>query len=271
MRFLAFTTASLMIVLAGCGSAPAPSTETKAKPAETAPAAATAPAETTPAAATAPAETAPAATATPAPPAPVAAPALTNDEQKTIYAVGLAMSRQLGQLGLSAPELELVKRALSDAAAGKPAVDIDVYGPKIDALMQSRVGGLAVKEKAAGVAYAAKAAAVSGASKSASGLVYRELKAGTGASPKATDKVKVHYRGTLLNGTEFDSSYKRNAPAEFPLNGVIPCWTEGVQKMKVGGKSALVCPADIAYGDQGRPGIPGGATLLFDVELLSIN
>ena len=101
--------------------------------------------------------------------------------------------------------------------------------------------------------------------------MYRELTAGTGPSPKATDKVRVNYRGTLTNGTEFDSSYKRNAPAEFPLNGVIPCWTEGVQRMKVGGKSKLVCPSDIAYGDQGRPSIPPGATLVFEIELLGIN
>jgi len=181
------------------------------------------------------------------------------------------MARNLGQFGLSDSELELVKRALSDAAAGKPAVDVEVWGPKIDPMIQARAGSMATKEKAAGKTYADNAAKQAGATRSASGLVYRELKAGTGASPKATDKVKVHYRGTLLNGTEFDSSYKRNAPAEFPLNGVIPCWTEGVQKMKIGGKSALVCPADIAYGDGGRPGIPGGATLLFDVELLSIN
>ncbi len=181
------------------------------------------------------------------------------------------MSRQLSQLGLTEPELDIVKRALSDASAGKPALDVDVWGPKIEGLVQSRAGSMATKEKTAGKAYADKAATQKGAVRTATGLVYRELTAGSGASPKATDKVKVHYRGTLLNGTEFDSSYKRNAPAEFPLNGVIPCWTEGVQKMKVGGKSALVCPADIAYGDGGRPGIPGGATLLFDVELLSIN
>jgi FKBP-type peptidyl-prolyl cis-trans isomerase FkpA len=82
----------------------------------------------------------------------------------------------------------------------------------------------------------------------------------------------VNYRGTLINGTEFDSSYKRNEPAQFPLNGVIPCWTEGVQKMKVGGKSMLICPSSIAYGDQARPGspIPGGATLVFEIELLDI-
>lgn len=105
-----------------------------------------------------------------------------------------------------------------------------------------------------------------------SGLVYKELQAGSGKSPLATDTVKVNYRGTLTDGTEFDSSYTRNQPAEFPLNQVIPCWTEGVQKMKVGGKSRLVCPANIAYGAQGRPPvIPGGATLVFEVELLSIS
>ena len=82
--------------------------------------------------------------------------------------------------------------------------------------------------------------------------------------------MKVNYRGTLVNGTEFDSSYKRKEPAQFPLNGVIRCWTEGVQKMKTGGKSMLTCPSDLAYGDQGRPSIPGGATLIFEIELLEI-
>jgi FKBP-type peptidyl-prolyl cis-trans isomerase FkpA len=116
-----------------------------------------------------------------------------------------------------------------------------------------------------------KAADEPGAKKTASGLVYRELTPGTGASPKPTDVVKVNYRGTLEDGTEFDSSYKRNEPAEFPLNRVIPCWTEGVQMMKVGGKSKLVCPADIAYGARGAPPlIAPGATLVFEVELLSI-
>jgi FKBP-type peptidyl-prolyl cis-trans isomerase FkpA len=124
---------------------------------------------------------------------------------------------------------------------------------------------------ASGQAYLDKAAAEPGAVKTASGLVYRELRAGTGASPAASDTVKVNYRGTLVDGTEFDSSYKRNEPISFPLSGVIPCWTEGVQKMKVGGKSQLVCPSSIAYGDRGSPPvIPGGATLIFEVELLSI-
>lgn len=120
-------------------------------------------------------------------------------------------------------------------------------------------------------AFLDKAAAEPGASRTASGLVYRELKPGTGASPAATDTVTVQYRGTLTDGTEFDSSYKRNEPAQFPLNQVIPCWTEGVQKMKVGGKSRLVCPADIAYGDKGSPpDIPPGATLVFEIELLAV-
>jgi FKBP-type peptidyl-prolyl cis-trans isomerase FkpA len=120
--------------------------------------------------------------------------------------------------------------------------------------------------------YLEKAAAEPGAVKTASGLIYTELRAGSGASPKATDTVTVHYRGTLVDGTEFDSSYARNEPMQFPLNRVIPCWTEGVQRMKVGGKSRLVCSSSIAYGDGGSPPtIPGGATLIFEVELLRIS
>ena len=116
------------------------------------------------------------------------------------------------------------------------------------------------------------AAKEAGAVVTPSGLVYRALKDGTGASPSATDKVKVHYRGTFPDGKEFDSSYKRGEPIEFPLNGVIPCWTEGVQRMKVGGKAKLTCPSAIAYGARGAGGvIPPNATLLFEVELLGIN
>ena len=203
---------------------------------------------------------------------PAAAPGtLTTDEQKTVYAIGLNVAQSLNQLGLSAAEIELVKRGLGDGLAGKPAVPLNEWGPKVGAFAQSRAVRAAEQEKAKSKAYLDKAAAEPGAVRAPSGLVYRELAAGTGPSPKATDKVKVNYRGTLVNGTEFDSSYKRNAPAEFPLNGVIPCWTEGVQRMKVGGKSQLVCPSEIAYGDNGRPSIPGGATLIFEIELLAIN
>ncbi|OGB28604.1 MAG: peptidylprolyl isomerase [Burkholderiales bacterium RIFCSPLOWO2_12_FULL_61_40] len=119
---------------------------------------------------------------------------------------------------------------------------------------------------------AAASAKEAGAVVTSTGLVFRSLKDGTGASPSARDKVKVHYRGTFPDGKEFDSSYKRGEPIEFPLSGVIACWTEGVQRIKVGGKAKLTCPASIAYGARGAGGvIPPHATLLFEVELLGIN
>jgi FKBP-type peptidyl-prolyl cis-trans isomerase FkpA len=118
-----------------------------------------------------------------------------------------------------------------------------------------------------------KAAAEKGAVVSESGLVFLSLRDGKGANPAATDTVKVNYRGTFTDGREFDSSYKRGQPISFPLNRVIPCWTEGVQKIKVGGKAKLTCPSAIAYGEKGAGGgeIPGGATLIFEVELLGVN
>ena len=118
---------------------------------------------------------------------------------------------------------------------------------------------------------AAEAAKEPGAVVTPSGLVFRSLKDGTGPSPTASDTVKVHYRGTFPDGREFDSSYKRNEAIEFPLSGVIKCWTEGVQKMKVGGKAKLTCPPSIAYGERGAgTAVPPNATLHFEVELLGI-
>jgi len=210
------------------------------------------------------AQTPPPATKAPAP------GGLTTDDQKIVYAVGLSLAQNLSQLSLSKAELEIVKQAITDSAAGKPAEDLSTWGPKINAFAQARIAKAAADEKAKSKAFQDAAAAEPGATRAPNGLVYRELKAGTGASPKPTDQVRVNYRGTLINGTEFDSSYKRNMPAELGLNQVIPCWTEGVAKMKVGGKSKLVCPSDIAYGDQGRPSIPPGATLVFEIELLAI-
>ena len=119
--------------------------------------------------------------------------------------------------------------------------------------------------------FAQTAAKEPGAKVTASGLVFRSLQDGQGISPMATDKVRVHYRGTFPDGKEFDSSYKRNQSIEFPLNGVIPCWTEGVQLMKVGGKAKLTCPPAIAYGSRGAGGvIPPNATLQFEVELVAV-
>ncbi len=200
-----------------------------------------------------------------------AAPAPMTDEQKAIYALGLTIYRSLATFDLSPSEVDILKRALTDAAAGKPAIELNQWGPKIEPLAKSRGARVADRQKIAAKAYLDKAGTAPGAVKEPSGLIYKETRAGTGPSPKPTDTVKVHYRGTLVDGTEFDSSYKRNEPAKFPLNGVIPCWTEGVQKMKVGGKATLVCPSSIAYGENGHPPvIPGGATLIFEVELLEI-
>jgi FKBP-type peptidyl-prolyl cis-trans isomerase FkpA len=203
---------------------------------------------------------------------PAAAPgALTTDDQKTIYALGLSMAQQLSQMGISPAEYAIIKQALTDSAAGKPALELNAWAPKFGQFAQARSAKMAAAEKAKGKAFQDAAAAEPGAVRASSGLVYRELAAGTGPSPKATDTVRAHYRGTLINGTEFDSSYKSGKPLDIGLNAVIPCWTEGMQRMKVGGKSKLVCPSGIAYGDQGRPGIPPGATLVFEIELLGIN
>lgn len=201
-----------------------------------------------------------------------AAGAAKTEDEKTIYAVGLALGKNVAPLGLTPAEVEVLKQGLTDAATGKkPEVEFEAYAPKIQAFAQVRAAKAAEAEKAKAATYIETATKETGAEKGESGLVFKSITAGTGASPLATDTVKVHYRGTLTDGTEFDSSIKRGEPVEFPLNGVIKCWTEGVQKMKVGGKARLVCPSSIAYGDQGRPPmIPGGATLVFEVELISI-
>jgi len=201
-----------------------------------------------------------------------AGPDLKTEDQKTLYALGLVISQNLSSFSLNPAELEAVLAGVSDGVLKKEyKVDVQTYGPKIPALQTARAGAAAAVEKKAGQAFLDKAAAEKGATRTASGLIITTIKAGTGASPKATDKVKVHYHGTLTDGTVFDSSVQRGEPIVLPLGNVIRCWTEGVQLMKVGGKSRLVCPSDIAYGDQGRPPvIKPGATLVFEVELLEI-
>ena len=132
---------------------------------------------------------------------------------------------------------------------------------------------MASAERDASNDFVKQAAAVKGARTTESGLIYLEVSEGTGENPALTDSVSVHYTGTLRDGSIFDSSHKRGEPASFALNRVIPCWTEALQRMKVGGKATIVCPSDIAYGDQGAPGgvIKPGAALKFEVELLSID
>lgn len=195
-----------------------------------------------------------------------------TDSEKTLYAVGLIVAKQLGVFNLSQAELEIVKQGMADGIVGvKPAVDLAEYNNKVQDLAKSRRKAEGDRQAVAGKAMLEKAATEKGALKSESGLVYLSLKDGSGVGPKATDTVKVNYRGTLHDGTEFDSSYKRGKPLEFKLDSVIKCWTEGVQKMKPGGKARLVCPSTIAYGDNGvGEMILPGATLNFEVELLEV-
>src|SRR5262249_12089425 len=164
-----------------------------------------------------------------------------TEDEKTIYALGAMLGgRFAAQLHLTPAEIEILKKGLSDTASGgQPAFPIDSYGPKLDAFAQARAASRSVEEKAKAQAFRDKAAAEPGAVTLNSGLIYKTLKPGTGASPKATDIVRVHYTGRLTDGNVFDSSVQRGEPAEFPLNGVIPCWTEGVQKMKVGEQARL--------------------------------
>jgi FKBP-type peptidyl-prolyl cis-trans isomerase FkpA len=207
-----------------------------------------------------------------APFASAAGPELKTDDQKTLYALGLAMSRNLGIFNLTEAELELVKAGLTDGVLNREAkVDLNTFGPKLQQLASARATAVAEVEKKKGHAFVDKEAAVKGATKTPSGLVISTVKAGNGASPKPTDTVKVHYTGTLIDSTVFDSSVQRGDPVTFPLNGVIKCWSEALPLMKVGGKSRIVCPSDLAYGDRGSPPrIKPGATLVFEVELLDI-
>lgn len=195
-----------------------------------------------------------------------ASPEPKTDDERTFYALGYNFGRNLAIFNMSPEELSALKRGIEDSVGDKPSlVEVEKFGPRIQEMARSR-------QAKSNEAYLAKASKEPGATRLPSGIIYKETKAGTGPSPKATDTVRVHYRGTLINGEEFDSSFKRNQPAEFPLNGVIKCWTEGLQKMKVGGKAELVCPGDTAYGERPPPGskIPPNGVLRFEVELLGI-
>ena len=201
-----------------------------------------------------------------------ATPEPTTEDQKTFYALGLFISQTLSSFTLNESELDLVKSGMTDGVLKKtPKVDLQTYGPKVNQVQQTRAAAAAEIEKKAGAAFLDKATKEAGAKKTESGIIITTLKEGKGATPKATDTVKVHYHGTLTDGTVFDSSVKRGEPVEFNLNGVIKCWTEALQKIKVGGKSKLVCPSNLAYGDGGRPPIiKPSAALVFEVELLEI-
>jgi FKBP-type peptidyl-prolyl cis-trans isomerase len=197
---------------------------------------------------------------------------MANDEQKTIYALGVAVAKGLSQFDLSQDELKFLLAGIADQLGDGPLqIPIQTYSAQIDQFGKQRRAKLAEDEKSAAEAFLGRAAAEPGAITTDSGLIFREVEAGTGATPQPTDVVQVHYHGTLHDGTVFDSSVERGAPARFPVNRVIACWTEALQRMKVGGKAMITCPAKIGYGNVGAGDkIKPGATLRFDVELLAI-
>ena len=195
-----------------------------------------------------------------------------TDEDKGLYYMGVVVSQNLLIFELTPEEKVVVMQGIEDSLAGKTKdIDHEAYGPLAQNFAETRSVEVAEREKARSKEFLTEAAKAKGAQTTPSGLIFTEEKAGSGEAPSPTDTVKVHYHGTLRDGTVFDSSVQRGTPAEFPLNRVIPCWTEGVAMMKPGGKAKLICPSEIAYGDRGQPPvIPGGAALVFDVELIEV-
>ncbi len=198
-------------------------------------------------------------------------PTLKSEDDKTIYTVGSMFGGRLGDLNFSDKELDILVAGLRDAAMNKkPAVEMSKYQMKVQQLFRSRVAKSVEVRKKEGGDHLAEFIK-SGAIKTKSGLTYKIITPGKGKKPKATDEVEVHYHGTLMNGTVFDSSKERGKTATFPLNRVIKGWTEGLQLIAPGGKIELIIPPELAYGDRGAPPkIPGGSTLKFEVELFKI-
>jgi FKBP-type peptidyl-prolyl cis-trans isomerase FkpA len=198
---------------------------------------------------------------------------LKTDEDKTLYVLGIVMGKNLAPFDLNSSQLEIVMDGLKDSVAGKdPKVEVQKYGPKIQELGMKKAKERAKKEKEKAKPFLEKAKKEKGAVELPSGVIINKSKrVKKGDSPKLEDTITFHYEGTLIDGTVFDSSIKRGEPLTYPLNKLIPCWQEAMQKMKVGEKAKIVCPSDTAYGDMGSPPkIPGGAALVFQIELLDI-
>jgi FKBP-type peptidyl-prolyl cis-trans isomerase FkpA len=195
-----------------------------------------------------------------------------TDDEKVVYTWGFMLGRNAAAFNLSPHELDLVKAGMTDSAnKRKSVVDVEKFGPKIDEFARKRAEARAELEKGKAAATLEAAAKEPGAQKTASGLVFKQTRAGTGAQPGPGDRVKVHYDGHLADGEVFDSSRKRGEPIVIGLDGVIACWKEGVGRMKVGEQAKLTCPSEIGYGPRGQPPvIPGNAVLIFDVELMDV-
>ena len=198
--------------------------------------------------------------------------ALETEDQKTLYAIGMIISNQLQPFALSEEELAPIVQGIMDGISGLDAkVDMATYEARINEMLSDRSAIVAAKEATVSESYLKQFDSDESILKTESGALVKMVEEGTGDIPTASDTVMVHYEGSLIDGTVFDSSLQRGSPATFPLSGVIACWTEGLQKMKVGGKAQLICPADTAYGDRGMPPKIGpGATLIFEVNLLEI-
>lgn len=200
-------------------------------------------------------------------------PDIKTDEQKASYAIGQQIANEIKSQNVKI-DVDVLSASIEDSLKGnKPRLTQQEMNEAMQKLQQSIMAkqqAAAQESKAKSDAFLAENKAKPNIKTTASGLQYEVLTEGKGKSPKETDVVKVHYKGTLVDGTQFDSSYDRGQPAEFPLNGVIRGWTEGLQLMKVGGKSRLFVPSELAYGPQGRPGIPPNSTLIFEVELIDI-
>jgi len=197
---------------------------------------------------------------------------LKDQKDKFSYAVGLNIGMNLKRQNVDVNP-DLVLAGMKDGIAGKPQMTMDQIKETMTAFekdMQQKQTEAGKKNAADADKFLAENKTKEGVKTTASGLQYKVLKEGSGATPKASDTVTVNYRGTLTDGTEFDSSYKRNEPATFPLAGVIKGWTEALQLMKVGSKYQLFIPPGLAYGEQGRPGIPPNSLLIFEVELTNV-
>ncbi|UOF01585.1 FKBP-type peptidyl-prolyl cis-trans isomerase [Bdellovibrio bacteriovorus] len=197
---------------------------------------------------------------------------LDTDMKKASYAIGQQIGGNLKQQNIDF-DADALAQALKDASAGKNEMskeDMQAAMMKLQEMAMKKQQEAADTNAKAGKDFLEKNKSAANVKTTASGLQYIVEKEGTGASPKKEDVVKVHYKGTLTNGEQFDSSYDRGQPAEFPVGGVIPGWTEALQLMKVGGKSKLFIPPELAYGPSGRPGIPPNSVLVFEVELIDI-
>jgi FKBP-type peptidyl-prolyl cis-trans isomerase FklB len=198
---------------------------------------------------------------------------------KASYSIGIGWGRNIKNLSADV-DVDIIAKGIKDGIAGgkmllteeQIAAALQAYQQQLNAKMAEAAKAVGEKNKKEGEAFLAENKKKPGVVALPSGLQYKEIKAGTGKTPKATDTVSTHYKGTLIDGTEFDSSYKRGQPASFPVNGVIPGWTEALQKMKVGAKWQLFIPSELAYGENPQPGSPIGpnSVLLFDIELLGV-